>query len=101
MVADDRPVLADHDALGIGLDLHRPADGPRHDAVPVVIEPHEARLGHRADLDAAPIKRAPVRDQRGAFRLEHLKDRALGLIGMRLTASRGDTLIKQPRIELA
>ena len=33
MLADDNTVLADDDALGIGLDLDRPADGPRSDRV--------------------------------------------------------------------
>src|SRR5271167_1089850 len=31
MLADDRAILADHDAVGVGLDLDRPADGPRGD----------------------------------------------------------------------
>jgi hypothetical protein len=28
MLADNGAVLADHNAIGIGLDLNRPADGP-------------------------------------------------------------------------
>ena len=47
MLADDLAVLADHDAIGVGLDLDRPADGARRDRVAVVVEAHQAGLRDR------------------------------------------------------
>jgi hypothetical protein len=47
MLADDNAVLADDDALGISLDLDRPADGTRTDRILVVVEAHQAGLGNR------------------------------------------------------
>jgi hypothetical protein len=38
MLADNGAVLPDHDAIGIGLDLNRPADGARGDRVFVLVE---------------------------------------------------------------
>jgi hypothetical protein len=40
MLGDDSAILADHDPVGIGLDLDRPADGARGDRVLVVVEAH-------------------------------------------------------------
>ena len=47
MLADDRAILADHDAIGISLDLDRPTDGARSDRVLIVVEPHQAGLRDR------------------------------------------------------
>jgi hypothetical protein len=41
MLADDGAVLADDDAVGIGLDLNRPADSARGDRVFVLVEGQE------------------------------------------------------------
>src|SRR5207248_8618933 len=38
MLADDRAILADHNAIGVSLDLDWPADGARGDRVFVVVE---------------------------------------------------------------
>ena len=46
MLADNRAVLADHKAIGVGLDLDRPSRGPRGDRVFVIVETYQAdRLG--------------------------------------------------------
>ena len=45
MFGDDGAVLPEHDAVGIGLDLHRPADGARGDRVFVLVEGDQAGLG--------------------------------------------------------
>src|SRR3989442_8260416 len=82
MPADDRAVLADHNAIGIGLDLDRPADGARADRVLVVVEPHQASLRDRGLRRVEPVERATDRHQLGALRLERLPDRAVGLFGM-------------------
>jgi len=56
MLADDRTVLADHDAIGVSLDLDRPADGARADRVPVVVEANEAGLGDRGLGRVEPVE---------------------------------------------
>jgi len=46
MLAHDGAVLADHKAIGVGLDLDRPSRGPRGDRVFVIVETYQAdRLG--------------------------------------------------------
>jgi hypothetical protein len=37
MFADDPPVLADHDAIGVGVDVDRPTNGAGADRVFVVV----------------------------------------------------------------
>jgi len=44
MLADDPAVLADHDAIRIGLDLDRAADCARGHRVLVIVEAHQAGL---------------------------------------------------------
>src|SRR5829696_9803598 len=82
MLADDRTVLADHDAIGIGLDLDRPPDGARCDRVLVVVEPHQAGLRDRCLDRAEAIERTTDRYELRALRLEDLPDRPVGQFGM-------------------
>jgi len=63
MLADNRAVLADHDAIGIGLDLDRPANGTRSDRVLVVVEPHQAGLRDRCLDRVEPVERSADRHQ--------------------------------------
>jgi hypothetical protein len=44
MVAHDPPVLADHNAVSIGVDFGRPAGGTRCHRASIVIEAHQAGL---------------------------------------------------------
>ncbi len=47
MPTDNLAVLPAFQPIGISPDLDWPSDGPRIDRVPVLVEPHEAGLGHR------------------------------------------------------
>ena len=47
VLGDYRAVLADDDALGIGMDVHRSANGPRRHRVLVAVEAYQAGLGDR------------------------------------------------------
>jgi len=58
MLADDTPVLAQLDPVGIGAHLHRAADGAGLDRVLVVVEPHEAGLGDRRLDGVEPVEAA-------------------------------------------
>lgn len=44
MVGDDTPILTDDDAIGIGVDVDRMADGAGIDRIFVVVETHKAGL---------------------------------------------------------
>jgi hypothetical protein len=46
MFANDPAVLADDDAIGIGMDFDRPTDGAGSDRVFVVVEAYQAGLRH-------------------------------------------------------
>ena len=46
MLRHDAPVLADHDAIGVGVDFDRTADRARAHRVFVVVEPDQAGLRH-------------------------------------------------------
>src|SRR5207244_12315624 len=56
MFAGDYSVLADDDAIGIGLDLDRPADGTRGYRVLVIVEPHQAGLRDRGLRRVEPVE---------------------------------------------
>ena len=47
VISDHRAILLDDDAIGIGVDVDRPANRRRHHRVLVVVEPHQAGLRHR------------------------------------------------------
>src|SRR6202008_4205398 len=78
MLANDGAILADDDALGISLDLDRPADGPRSDREFVVVEARQAGLGNRGLRRAEAVKPAAERHQLRALGLEDLPDRPIG-----------------------
>ncbi len=73
MLADDTPVLAQLDAVGMGAHFHRAADGAGLDRVFVVVEAHEAGLRHRG-VDGVKAVEAAAIQARSLF-LEHLPDR--------------------------
>ena len=100
MLADDRTVLADHDTIGIGLDLDRPADGTRGDRVLVVVEAHQAGLGDRRLRRVEPVEGPGNLYQLWPLRLESLPDRAAGQLGMLVRLGVGDTSVEQPGVQL-
>src|ERR1700731_2715987 len=69
VIANDRAVLADDNALGISLDLDRPANRARADRVLVVVEPHQAGLRDRRLDRVEPVEPAADRPPLGALRL--------------------------------
>ena len=77
MLADNTAILAQDDALGIGVDLDRATDRARVHRVFVIVEPHQARLRHRGLLRMEPVEAAGIRHKAGTFRLEYLPDRLL------------------------
>src|SRR5271167_606223 len=100
MFADDCAVLADHEAIGIGLELDRPADGTRGDRVLVVVEPHETGLRDRGLRRVEPVEWPSNLHQLRALRLESLPDRAVGQLGMLVRLGVGDASVEQPGVQL-
>ena len=100
MLAHDVPVLADHDAVGIGMHFDRPANGTGRDRVLVVVEADQAGLGHRRRHGVEAIEPAGIGDQPGAFILKHFPDGLLGQLGMAVNLGVGDAAIDQPRVQL-
>ncbi len=100
MLGDDRAVLADDDALGIGMDVHRPANGTRGDGVLVAVEAYQAGLGDRCRDRMEPVERPAIIDQRRTFVFEHLPDCLVLEGGMGMPPDVGDALVQQPGVHL-
>src|SRR5512132_316181 len=100
VLADNSPVLPNDDAIGIGLDLDRPADGTRGHRVLVVVEANEASLRDRSGDGVEAIEPPGNRHQVRPLRREHLPDRLLGDLGMLVRLGVGDAAIEQQGIQL-
>src|ERR1700685_1293289 len=79
MFSNDPPVLADHDAVGIGMDFDWTTDCTGRHRVLVVVEAHQAGLRDRCRHRVESIEPAGIGNELWPFRLEHLPDRLLGL----------------------
>jgi hypothetical protein len=100
MLADDPAVLADHDTIGIGVDIGRPPDRAGRHRVLVVVEAHQAGLGDRRGHCVEAIEPADVANQHGPLRLEHLPDRLVRKLRMLVCFGVGDAFIDQPGVQL-
>src|ERR1700730_700765 len=94
MLADDPPVLADHDAVGIGMNLDGTPDGARCHRVFVVVEAHQAGLRHRRLHRVESVELAGIGNELRSLRLEHLPDRLVGQLRMAMCLGVGDALIE-------
>src|SRR5437879_10118514 len=75
MLADDCAILADHDTIGIGLDLDWPTDRTRGDRVLVVVEAHQAGFRDRGLRRVEPVEWPSNLHELRPLRLESLPDR--------------------------
>ncbi len=99
MLADDTAILAQNDALGVGVDLDRTADCASAHRVFVVVEPHQACLRYRGLLGMESVEATTIGNQLGPLLLEHFPYRSLGEFGMRMGFGVGDASVHQPSIE--
>src|SRR6202012_3765591 len=76
------PFLADHDALGVGVNVDRAADCTGAHRVFVVVEPDEAGLRHRSRQRMEAVEAAAIGNELRPLLLEHLPDRLVGPLGM-------------------
>jgi hypothetical protein len=100
MLADDPPVLADDDAVGIGMNLNRPSDRAGRHRVLVVVEANQAGLRDRCRHRVETVEPAGIGDELRPLRLEHLSDRLLGQLRMAMRFGVGDAFIEQPGVHL-
>ena len=100
VLTDDAAVLAQLDAVGVGPDLDRPAHGARRDRVFVVVESDEAGLGDGGGHRVEAVERSGIGHQARPLGLEHLPDRAVADLGVRLRLGPGDAAVEQPSVEL-
>jgi len=97
MIGDGGAVLADHDATGIGLDLHRAADGAGGNRVLVVVEANQAGLRHRGRRGMEAVEPAGDRDEVRPLALERLPDRQPRDLRMLVHLGIGDALVEASR----
>ena len=95
---DDAPVLADDDALGIGLDLDWAADRAGADRVFVVVEAHEAGLRHRCRQRMEPVEPATIGHKVWPLLLEDLPHRLIRSFRMRMYLGVSDAFVGQPGV---
>src|SRR6202167_2368297 len=100
MLADDPAVLADYDAVGIGVDLDRTPDRAGGHRVFVFVEAHQAGLRHRRWHRGEAVELAGIRNELRPLRLEHLPYRPICKLRMLMRLGIGDTLIEQPSVHL-
>ena len=100
MLGDDPPVLADYDAVRIGMNFDRTSDRARRHRVFVVVEAHQAGLRDRRRHRVEAVEPARIGNELRPFRLEHFPDRLLGQFRMAMCLGVGNAFIEQPGVQL-
>src|SRR5258706_9100908 len=78
MLGEDPPVLADYDAIRIGMNLDWTPDRTGRHRVFIVVEAHQASLRDRCRHRVESIEPAGIGNELRPLCLEHLPDRLLG-----------------------
>jgi hypothetical protein len=99
MLGDDAAVLADHDAVRIGMDFDRTPDRARGHRVLVVVEAHQAGLRDRSRHCVEPVKPPRIGHELWALRLEYLPDGLLGQFRMAVGLGVCNALVEQPGVQ--
>src|SRR6266568_116585 len=100
MLSDDPPVLADHDVVGIGVNLDRPSDRARRHRVLVVVEANQAGLRDRRRYRMEAVEPTRIGNELRPLRLEHLPDRLVDQLRMAMRLGVGDAFVEQPGVQL-
>jgi hypothetical protein len=90
VLADDPPLLADYDAMRIGMHLDRTPERTCRYRVLVVVESHEAVLGDGCLHRAESIERANIANELRPLTLERSPDRLRGQLRMGMHLGVGD-----------
>jgi hypothetical protein len=99
MLGDNASVLADYDAIRIGMNLDRTPDSTRRHRVLIVVEAHQAGLRDRCRHRVESIELAGIGNELWPLRLEHLPDRLLGQLWMVMRLGIRDAFVEQPGVQ--
>src|SRR5271155_3943213 len=100
MLSNEPPVLADYDAIRVGMNFDRSSDRTGRHRVLVVVEAHQAGLRDRCRHRVESIELAGIGNELRPLRLEHLPDRLLGQLRMVMHSCVSDAFIEQPSVHL-
>src|SRR3954453_18411494 len=100
MLGKDAPVLADYNAVGIGMHLDWTPNRARRHRVFVVVEAHQAGLRDRCRHCMETTDPAGIWSRLWPFRLERLPDFLVGQFWMAVRLGVGDAFIEQPGVQL-
>ena len=100
VLGDDPPVLANDDAVGVGVDVDRAADGAGVDRISVVVEAHEAGLRHRGRQRVESVEASAIGNELRPLLLEDLPDRPPALFGMGVRLGPDDAFVDEPGVQL-
>src|SRR5580693_5940835 len=100
MFRDDATILANDNAIGIGMDVDRPPDGAGVHRVLVVVEAHQAGLRHRRWQRVEAVEPATIRDEIWPLLLEDVPYRLVRPFRMGMHLGVGDTFVGQPGVQL-
>jgi hypothetical protein len=95
----DPAVLADHDAVGIGMNLDRTPDGAGRHRVLVVVEAHQAGLRDRRRHGVEAIEPAGIGNEPWPLHLEHFPDRPVCKLRMAMRLGVGDAPVGEPDVQ--
>src|SRR5690242_19751316 len=88
MLGDNTPVLADYDAIRIGVNFDGTTDSAGGYRVLVVVEADQAGLRDRCRHRVEAVEPAGIRNELRSLRLEHLPDRLLSQLRMAMYLGR-------------
>src|SRR5271170_5100357 len=100
MLSDEPPVLADYDAIRVGMNFDRSSDRTGGHRVFVVVEARQAGLRDRCRHRVESIELAGIGNELRPLRFEHLPDRPSGQFRMVMRLGVGDAFIEQPSVHL-
>src|ERR1700681_679885 len=99
MLSDDPPVLADYDAIRIGMNLDRTPDRTGRHRVSIVVEAHQTGLRDRCRHCVESIEPAGIGNELRPLHLEHLPHRLLGKLWVAMRLGVSDAFIEQPSVQ--
>ena len=94
MLGDNTPVLADDDAIRIGVNFDGTTDSAGSYRVLVVVEAYQAGLRDRCRHRVESIEPASIGNELRALGFEHLPDRLFGQFRMAMRLGVGDALVQ-------
>src|SRR6478672_3400589 len=100
MLGNDPAVLADYDAVRIGLDFNRPPNGAGRDRVFVVVEAHQAGLGDRGGHGMETVEATGIGDEPWSLSFEDFPDGSVRELRMSVRFGVSNAFIEQPGVQL-